>query len=335
MGRRRALVRSNDAIGLAATFKCRICGKAGGNARFTVREMMFGTGEEFDYVECAVCGCLQIEEIPTDLSPYYPENYYSFERPRARFYGRFKRRRFARHAYGGRSLVGRLLAMRTPPHAMSAWFRRAGVRFDDTILDVGSGGGELLFELLDAGFTNVVGVDPFIARDLRHEGRILVMKRQLEEVEGEYDFITLHHSFEHLAEPHAALRQIQRLLKPNRFALLRLPLVSRFAWRKYATDWAQLDPPRHLYLHTPESVGVLARAAGFGVAGVACDSTAFQFWGSEQCRRGIPLMCERSYFVNPRGSIFSERDLRTFEAASAMLNENGDGDQAAFYLLKT
>lgn len=41
-------------------------------------EMMFGFGEEFAYFECSKCGCLQISEIPVDISKYYPSDYYSF-----------------------------------------------------------------------------------------------------------------------------------------------------------------------------------------------------------------------------------------------------------------
>ena len=59
------------------SFECRGCGNASGNAEHTAREMMFGTRDEFVYVECAKCGTLQIKEIP-ELAKYYPENYLSF-----------------------------------------------------------------------------------------------------------------------------------------------------------------------------------------------------------------------------------------------------------------
>src|SRR6476661_7449138 len=40
--------------------------------------MMFGTRDEFEYLECAECGTVQIAEIP-DLTAYYPQGYYSFD----------------------------------------------------------------------------------------------------------------------------------------------------------------------------------------------------------------------------------------------------------------
>ena len=56
---------------------CRICG--GDIAEtYSVKEMMLGLREPFDYNLCGDCGCLQISEIPADMSIYYPGDYYSF-----------------------------------------------------------------------------------------------------------------------------------------------------------------------------------------------------------------------------------------------------------------
>jgi len=38
-------------------------------------------GDEFNYILCANCGCLQIEKAPDDMSKYYPRGYYSFRGP--------------------------------------------------------------------------------------------------------------------------------------------------------------------------------------------------------------------------------------------------------------
>jgi hypothetical protein len=62
------------------------------------------------------------------------------------------------------------------------------------------------------------------------------------------------------------------------------------------------------------------------------DSEGFQFWGSEQYRRGIPLLSARSYMTNPSQSIFSGSQIREFEDKALQLNLEKRGDQAAFYL---
>src|SRR5215210_9398407 len=62
---------------------CRICGNRGDNRVHRAREMFEGTRDEFDYVECAGCGTLQIREVP-DLRPYYSGDYYSLRPPEER-----------------------------------------------------------------------------------------------------------------------------------------------------------------------------------------------------------------------------------------------------------
>jgi len=38
----------------------------------------FGLRDEFRYLECGACRCVQLVDVPADLSKYYPPNYYSF-----------------------------------------------------------------------------------------------------------------------------------------------------------------------------------------------------------------------------------------------------------------
>ena len=60
--------------------ECRICGNEKRNTVYSVKEMEFGTKEEFAYFECAHCGCVQILEIPGNMGSYYPENYFAFKK---------------------------------------------------------------------------------------------------------------------------------------------------------------------------------------------------------------------------------------------------------------
>jgi hypothetical protein len=64
------------------------------------------------------------------------------------------------------------------------------------------------------------------------------------------------------------------------------------------------------------------------------DSFAFQYWGSEQYLKDIPLNDERSYAVNPYKSIFSEHKISEYAIRSKALNAEQQGDQAAFYFHK-
>ncbi|HLA63217.1 MAG TPA: class I SAM-dependent methyltransferase, partial [Rhodothermales bacterium] len=176
------------------------------------------------------------------------------------------------------------------------------------------------------------GADPFIAADATPAPGVRVLKREMADVEGVFRLVMMHHAFEHMPDPEGALRESARLLAPGGHLLIRIPLAGTYAARTYVRDWVQLDAPRHHVLHTERSIALLAVRTGFDVESVVYDSSAFQFWASEQYRRDIPLCDPRSHFVSPSASSFSPEEIAAFQRQAEELNAAGDGDQAAFYL---
>ena len=314
--------------------ECRVCGARGEHPRFRAREMMFGRRDEFDYFACGECGCLQIAEVPEDLGEYYPEGYYSFAPPAEGALKRALKRQRARYLLGRPAPLGRVAARWFGVPELFGWIRETGVEPGDAILDVGAGGGHLLLQLRDAGFTNLLGIDPYLDGDRAHPGGVRVLRQGIEKVEGAFDLVMMHHSFEHMPQPREALRHVHRLLKSGRLALIRIPVADSVAWRRYGVDWVQLDAPRHLFLHTVRSMEILAADAGLRLERVVHDSTAFQFWGSEQYRLGVALLDPASYGKRPAASPFTRSQMRAFEREAGELNARGEGDQASFYLRK-
>jgi SAM-dependent methyltransferase len=308
--------------------------------------MMFGTRDEFDYSECAACGTVQLVEIP-ELAPYYPKNYYSFEaaadpvetglpdKPLHRWAARLSAAYFIG---AGKNPLGKYFARSSGwiRDCFPAWLKEPALRlrFDSRILDFGCGSGQLLQVLHYFGFRDLTGADAFIESDIFYPNGVRIYKRRLAEFapSATFDLVTLHHSLEHLPEPLDALREINLRLASGRFCLARIPIVN-FAWEKYGVNWAQLDPPRHLYLFTEKSFRRLAESAGFVVEKVVYDSTAFQFWGSELYRRDIPLFDERG--VEQKEKFFSAEQISDWERRAKLLNDEGRGDQACFYLRKS
>ena len=321
-----------DAVPASA---CRICGSTAVLGRHTATEMMFGTRERFGYFQCAHCLCLQINTIPDDLARHYASGYYSY-RPaqrRANPVKRWAARLRDRHAVFGGGGLGRLLFARSPVVELRS-LRPLQLQRDSRVLDVGCGAGFLVFALGEIGLRHAEGIDPFVPEPIVYDNGVKVRKRDIFQAEGPWDAIMFHHSFEHLADPGATLARVAELLAPGGQCLLRVPTVSSLAWREYGVDWVQLDAPRHLHLFAHESIRHLAAAHGFEVEAVVCDGTAFQFWGSEQYRMGIPLNDERSFARNPGAGLFSVAQIAEFTRRSLQLNRDQQGDQAAFYLRK-
>jgi len=305
----------------------------------TVKEMMFGLGTEHDYYECAECGALQIAKVPDDLEKYYPSSYYSFKpQPVKKIETTPLRKIKASYlVHGKNKLIGSLLSIGYKVPEYTEWLKIAGVNFDDAILDAGSGSGDILAHYCKAGYENLLGIDPFLKNEFISENKKLKLLRKslFEALEpNQFDFVMLNHSFEHMDEPHKIFKRLAELVKPGKFLLVRIPLNKSFASEHYKADWVDLDAPRHLILHTIKSMKILADTHGFDTKHIIYDSTAFQFWGSEQYKKGISLHDERSYSVNKQNAVFSEDEIKEWKKKAAELNEKGEGDQASFFLLK-
>lgn len=313
-------------------YKCRICKNEENNLEFYVQEMMYGLRERFDYFQCANCGCLQIGNIPADIAKYYPSNYYSFNNAKAESaFARFFRHFRDRFAVLDKGLMGKLL-YKLKPNVPLKSLANLGLVADMKILDVGCGSGSLLCSLEELGFKNLLGVDPFISEDVVIKDRLRIVKKELVDVGGKWDVVMFHHSFEHMLNQLEALQHVKNILDENGSCLIRIPTVSSFAWRHYGVNWVQLDAPRHFYLHSIQSMAILAKSAGLYIDRVVYDSESFQFWGSELTSKGIPLIDQNSGKPNSKASIFSASELRKYSAEADRLNALQDGDQAAFYL---
>jgi len=301
---------------------------------------MFGWREEFEYLECARCGCLQIAQIPPNLEKYYPrEGYYSYKPPKQKQNPGWLlalRHERTRYLLGGYSPIGMLLARLSKPQEHFDWFAGRGLTLDSRLLDVGCGAGGLLLKLQREGFRSLLGADPFIEADIDYGNGVRILKRGVGELEGQFDFVMLHHSFEHMPDPAAALKQLARLVAPGGTLLLRIPVADSWARQHYGLNWMAWDAPRHLYLHTRKSMALLAEGAGMEIAGVVHDSSGQQFSSSELYIRGVPYVEHGKYRPDrgedARPDAFSQEAWDDFQARAADLNRKGEGDTACFYL---
>ncbi len=317
-------------------YTCRICSNSQNNETFIAKEMMFGLRTSFLYFQCSGCQCLQIGKIPEDIARYYsPVNYYSFNNKALKRYAGFSgvvRTKAIRMAING-SLLGAGIAGSLIPLKTISILKSILTGSDARILDVGCGTGwNFLYPLYKAGFRNVAGCDPFIEKDINYTEGLTIYKKELSEMEGEWDILTFHHSFEHIDNPHETIKKAYKLLAPGGYCIIRIPTVSSFAWEHYGVNWFQLDAPRHIFLHSVESMKFLATEAGFDLTKIICDSTHHQFTISERYKSGRAFT-ERGYRnIFDRVSSLLQKMRNSRRAAD--LNRIGQGDQAAFFLHK-
>ncbi len=297
---------------------------------FKAKEMMHGLRHEFDYGQCKACGSIQILQVPDNLSDYYPGNYYSLQTPLSsqKTLRQWLLEQRLEYCQGKSNFVGGLLRFffGAPLIVPTDWMSLVGVRTEDRVLDVGCGSGQLLASMAVKGFKHLTGLDPNLASDIQGNGFKLI-KKDLRDLDGKFDLIMLHHSFEHMENPLQALRDIHRLLDEEGVVLIRTPIANSYAWRNYGANWFQLDAPRHLFIPSVKGLNSLADMAGFAVSNMVFDSTYEQFVYSEKYSRNISL-------GEPDTATYGMHKARALSDKARALNDAMDGDQAGFILRK-
>jgi len=315
--------------------KCRICHNEKKNKTYNVREMMYGFKDMFQYFQCSVCNCLQIGEYPSGMTKYYTGNYYSYNKKASS--SNIKKLLISlrdNHAVFNIGFIGKLLNAIFPYPALQC-LRNLSPNKDMYILDIGCGAGNLLCSLSEIGFKNLLGVDPLIEKNIEYENGLKIIKNEISDIQGAWDIVMFHRSLEHIPFQVQTLQTVSKLLTSNGHCVISIPISSSYVWEHYGVNWVQLDAPRHLYLHSVKSMKTLAVQAELELYKVEYNSTAFQFWGSEQYLKDIPLRDKRSYSNGIKNSIFSKEEISAFTKQAKKLNETQKGDQAIFYLKKT
>lgn len=319
-------------------FKCRICGNSDNNTLYDVYEMMLGTRDKFTYFKCSSCGCLQIAEIPENISEYYPDNYYSFNT-----YQKLNKRRAFRSWFDKRrvddklfkvNIIGKLSNFISKPLDYVPYLKPINIKKDDPVLDIGCGTGRLLQRMAMGGFTKLTGLDPFIEKNISYNSGVTIVKSSIknfcENTANKFKTIMLHHSFEHMPNPLDILTNIHRILEKDGVIILRIPLVDSYAWNEYKENWVQLDAPRHFFLHSRKSLAILLAKSGFEIKDIFYDSSKFQFTGSELYKRNISLSSSKK-----EKDIFTKETIKNYKNKAIEINKAENGDQAIFYIQKS
>ena len=283
---------------------------------------MFRTAELFTYRECSGCGTLQIAEVPHNLGDYYGNSYYSYSIDPL-----FKKRVWRTWPIPLALRLNTFLFIATGLGRGHRWVTETNTQTSHRVLELGCGGGDVLLQMHLLGFRHLVGADPYVPEPHEVAPGVPVWKKFHHELDGRYDRIMMHHSFEHVADPRAVLRSCRRLLDRNGKLLIRMPIMGKAMWREYGTKWVQIDPPRHLVLYTTDGFEALAKSEGFEIEKLFYDSNEFQFLGSELVAAARP----HAQSMRPH-NCFPPEQLREWKDQAITLNLMEDGDQGGYVL---
>lgn len=302
---------------------------------FTAKEMYYNSRKEFEYVEDD-SGALVIKDIPKNLSIYYPENYHChfvFNDPNSQGlkYKLSKERDLAVLLKKGWS-IGRLLDLFKPAPAIFNVLAKCNLTLNSRIVDLGCGGGSLLFQLNELGFTNLLGVDPYLPSALKDNYELNFIQSSITEVKGKFDLIILNHVLEHIYDQEEVLDHVKDMMHANSRLLVRIPLYKSMAWEKYHVNWFQLDAPRHLKIQSVASLKSLLKKLNLNLRYTIFDSVPNQFLRSELYHRNIS---SQEFFEKLDGNVenaFSKDEIKYWTKLTKRVNRTGEADQASFII---
>lgn len=268
---------------------CKICGARGKFKTWLVQEMMQGTKDQFSYFACDRCQCLQIASVPDNLGNYYGNDYYSYQ------VAENSDKEFA-----------------------------APVTKMTKILDVGCGAGVWLLHMAEHGYGNLYGCDPFLEKDRNYGDRVTIRSCSIHEMEGEgtFDLIHMSDSFEHMTDPLNVLKSVCRLLKEDGVLDMTIPTYPNIAFDQFGPYWYQIDAPRHIFLHSKQSLSYLAAKSNLIIQDICYNSNNSQFIRSYFYEHGI-LFWEQKNLIY---KYFSVEKIGEMDRASVAANEQEYGD---------
>lgn len=304
---------------------CTICNNTQGE---TIVATDFASKNKFNYWHCYNCGVAYLNEFPDNYEQYYFTNYYSLKNSKKETI--IEKIKFLRNQYQlfNKGIIGNLLYNINPNYNIAS-LKLLNLHLSSNLLDVGCGTGNEVLFLQKSGFKNVSGVDPFISRDIYYNNNKVVEKKDVFNVEGIFDFITMHHSFEHVFEPLKVLIKLRSILAKNGILMIRIPVKDSYAFEHFGLKWVQFDAPRHTFLHTKKSMAILCDQANLQIDDIIYDSNSFQFWGSDIAKNGVSVqtISKATVLKYKIKSIF-----KRYQAKATKLNAVEKGDQAIFLI---
>lgn len=289
--------------------RCPVCQSDIGEAH-VAREALLGTGEQFLYFECSDCGCLSLVDAAESRRSWVrpPVSMMAPPRPSA-----LRKLLTALQI----SPVGSLF--RSGRHFEIETLRRLRITRGMSVLDVSFGSDALVGNLRAIGY-DAQSMDPTSSSNFDDLCDFQMAGEPQCADKKKYDLILFRHSLECM--PVDTLLRARERLHPNGLCVASVFLLG-WAWKTYGTDWAHLNAPRHLAVHSLKSLTRLVQNSHFRIHRVVFDSNESQFWASDSLQRNIPL----NKVSPPKRS-----QLAKMRRLASDLDLQRQGDMAHFYL---
>jgi len=215
-------------------------------------------------VRCRQCGLMYMNPRPgpAEIGSYYADSYTPYKQAIEDEHGRLMRWARRRKLIARRRIIERFSGLRS-----------------GRILDVGCATGLFLHEMALAGW-QTAGIEPNASA--AHYGRsrfgLDVFEGMIEQAPyrpGSFDVVTFWDVLEHTFSPSETLSRSAELLRPGGLLTINVPNWDSIERQWFGPHWIGLDPPRHLYVFTRDTLTELLYRAGFRPLAWICFMPSF------------------------------------------------------------
>lgn len=207
----------------------------------------FDTGEKsFDLETCCQCQLTRTAPLLNDdqLSEYYASSYYGSSEKK------FNPFIEAWTVWSNIRLAKKILAS----------YKKINTKRDNLkVLDIGCGRANLLKAFKQYG-NDCIGIERGDFPESSGIDGIKIYKQDLLEApleEQSLDIVVIWHVLEHLTNPSAVLKRINKLLKPDGLLVVAVPNFGGTQSKLFRKHWFHLDLPRHTYHFSQDSLSRL------------------------------------------------------------------------------
>jgi len=269
---------------------CPICKTSINLISYSAKEMYLGSNKFFEYLHCQKCYSFFIEQIPEDLDEYYG-NYHSFKEKKKKSKWKRSLEKTIKRSILSKNIFlpfAKLFINRFSDGYKIKTLSRVKLNRNSKILDVGSGGGDFIKTLHYLGYSNALGIDPYLKKDIHFTNGGKVLKTSLFDIDGKFDVITFHHAFEHMLDPIQTAKQIKKLLALNGIAIIRMPNINSYSFRFFRGCWQGIHPPFHICLPSDKGMERLFKPLGLNIIDIKQEQILEFFLMSREIYLNIP-----------------------------------------------
>jgi SAM-dependent methyltransferase len=143
----------------------------------------------------------------------------------------------------------------------------SNIRFGESkIVEVGSGDGVFIEEMLKLGDFEYIAIEPNKARTENYPDGVVVINDTVENADiKSADVIISFELIEHLFDPRELIAAMYRILKPGGIIILTTPNAKGFELSVLGKEADNFTLPGHLNYYNPKSLAILLESIGFEI----------------------------------------------------------------------